>query len=181
MVNLRCGNTEYTTITTQKLPEFSIVIDTREQAPLSFPMTDIKVERGTLDTGDYGIKIGSDLAPVRVERKSIGDLFSSFSGDNYRREKEKIERAKEGNLRYIIAIESSCSEVRKGHRYYKQGQWHESQKDGLSQVRQIETISMRYGVEVRYCSGRDDMSFMVQEILMAYVRGYSKQPNGGRV
>lgn len=144
-------------------------------------MTDLKTERGTLETGDYAVKIDGELAPIRVERKGIGDLFASFSGDNYRREKEKIERARASNLRYILAIEGSCSDIRKGHQYRQGGQWHKVQKDGLSQVRQIETISMRYGVEVRYCSGRDDMSFMVQEILMAYVRGYSKQPNGGRV
>jgi len=156
-------------------------VDTREQAPLSFPMTDLKVERGTLETGDYAVKISDGLAPVRIERKSLSDLFSSFNGDNYRREKEKLERARNGGLRYIIAIESSCSEIRRGFRYYKSGAWHQVQKDGLSQVRQIETISMKYGVEIRYCAGRDDMAFMVQEILMAYVRNYSKQPNGGRV
>ena len=135
-----------------------------------FPMTELKVERDTLETGDYAVRIGENLAPVRIERKSISDLFSSFSGDNYRREKEKIERAKAENVRYILAIEGSCSQVRYGVSYYKGGQVHQVKKDGLSQVRQIETISMRYGVEIRYCSGRDDMAFMVQEILMAYVR-----------
>lgn len=143
-----------------------------------FPMTDLKVERGTLETGDYAVKISGELAPVRIERKSLSDLFSSFSGDNYRREKEKIERARAGCIRYIVAIESSCSEVRKGCSYYKGGQIHQVQKDGLSQIRQIETVSMRYGVEIRYCSGRDDMAFMVQEILMTYVRGWAKGDSG---
>lgn len=169
---------EYTTITTQKLPEFCFVIDTREQAELSFPMTDLKTERGTLETGDYSVRIAGELAPIRIERKSIGDLFSSFSGDNYRREKEKIERARAANLRYVLAIEGSCSDIRKGHQYYKQGSYHKVEKDGLSQVRQIETISMKYQVEIRYCSGRDDMAFMVQEILMSYVRHWAKGDSG---
>lgn len=141
-------------------------------------MTDLKTERGTLDTGDYAVRIEGQLSPIRIERKSVADLFSSFSGDNYRREKDKIQRAKESSLRYVIAIEGSCSDVRKGCRYYKAGEWHQVEKDGLSQIRQIETISMKYGVEIRYCSGRDDMAFMVQEILMAYVRGYSKGSSG---
>ena len=141
-------------------------------------MTDLKTERGTLETGDYGVRIEGVLAPVRVERKSIADLFSSFSGDNYRREREKIDRAKVLALRYILAIEGSCSDVRKGHRYYRAGEWHQVDKDGLSQVRQIETISMKYGVEIRYCSGRDDMAFMVQEILMSYVRHWAKGDSG---
>lgn len=138
-------------------------------------MTDLKTEVACLETGDYGVRIEGVLAPVRVERKSIGDLFASFSGDNYRREKEKIDRAKVLALRYILAIEGSCSDVRKGHKYRQGGQWHQVQKDGLSQVRQIETISMRYNVEIRYCSGREDMAFMVQEILMSYVRDWAKQ------
>jgi ERCC4-type nuclease len=137
-------------------------------------MTDIKTERSTLDTGDYSIRICGEIAPIRIERKGVGDLFGSFSGDNYQREKDKIARAKEKSLRYILAIEASCSEIRKGHQYRQGGVWHQVQKDGLSQVRQIETISMKYGVEIRYCSGREDMAFMVQEILMAYVRNYSK-------
>lgn len=141
-------------------------------------MTDLKTEKYALETGDYSIRIAGELAPIRIERKGVGDLFSSFSGDNYRREKEKIERAKEGNLRYILAIESSCSELRKGYSYTKRGVTYQSQKDGISQIRQIETISMKYGVEIRYCSGRDDMAFMVQEILMSYVRHWAKGDSG---
>lgn len=135
-------------------------------------MTDLKLERYGLETGDYSIRIAGELAPVRIERKSIGDLFSSFSGDNYRREKEKIERAKASNLRYILAIEASCSQVRKGHNYTKQGIQHLCQKDGLSQVKQLETISLKYGITVWYCNGREDMAMRVQECLLSYVRNW---------
>ena len=37
---------------------------------------------------------------------------------------------------------------------------------------------MKYGVEIRYCNGRDDMAFMVQEILMSYVRHWAKGDSG---
>lgn len=161
-----------------KLPDYAIVIDTREQDKLVFTNTSITTVSECLDTGDYAIKIGSILAPVRIERKSVADLFSSFSGDSYLNEKAKIQRARDGGLRYILAIEASCSELRKGHQYFKRGEWHKVEKDGLSQIRQIETISMRYQVELRYCNGRDDMAFMVQEILLAYVRNYAKQVGG---
>lgn len=133
-------------------------------------MEGLVTERGTLDTGDYAVKISGRLAPIVVERKSIADLFGSYSGDAYRREKEKIERARVLGYRFILAVEGSCSEVRKGHRYFRAGEWHQVEKDGLSQIRQIETVSMRYGIEIRYCSGREDMAFMVQELLMTYVR-----------
>lgn len=170
MGNLCVVTEDYPISKSKSQVQFTFIVDTREQSPLVFPMKDVKIERVALETGDYAVRIGAEIAPVRVERKSINDLFSSFSGDNYRREKEKIQRAKEGNVRYVLAIEGSCSDVRRGASYFRGGHMHQVQKDGLSQVRQIETISMRYGVEVRYCSGRDDMAFMVQEILMAYVR-----------
>jgi ERCC4-type nuclease len=158
--------------------DFQIVIDTREQSPLVFPSREVKTIKEALSEGDYGIKIQGTLQPIRIERKSIPDLFNSFRGENYRRERNKITRAQEDGLRYIIVIEGSCSAVRKGHRYYKAGKWHETKKDGLTQVRQLERISQKYEVEVRYCSDRDDMAFMCQEILLNYVRHYDDKKVG---
>jgi len=147
-----------------------IVIDSREQHPLEFPSREIKTTVEALDVGDYAIKINGKLANIRIERKSISDLFSSFSGINYSRERGKIHRAKSIGARYIIAIEGSCSDCRKGYRYYQGGQWHESGKDGLTQVRQLMTISQKYGVEVWYCADRTDMAFRIQEYLMTPAR-----------
>ena len=151
-------------------PNFQIVIDTKEQLPLEFPSREVTTVVEGLDTGDYAIRIQGKLADIRIERKSISDLFSAFSGDNYRREREKIERSRHIGARYIIAIEGSCSTVRKGFRYYAKGQWHVSGKDGLTQVRQLMRISQKYGVEVHYCGGRTDMAFWCQEMLLTYWR-----------
>lgn len=110
-----------------------------------------------------------------VERKGKSDCFSSFSGDNYRREKEKIERAKELGWRYILVVEATASEIRKGCQYYRGGQWHQVQKDGLSQLRQLLTISERYKIELSLCNGKEDAAMFTQELLYSYVRNYQKE------
>jgi len=127
--------------------------------------------REALDTGDYAIRVDGVLAPVRIERKGLGEIFTSFCGDNYRREREKIARAKDLKLKYLIAIEGTISDVRKGHRYYKQDTWHESQRDPLSLIRMLMTISQKHNVEIHYCNGKDEMGFFVQEYLMTHTRG----------
>ena len=53
-----------------------IVIDTREQRPWSFP-PDIKVEYGTLKTGDYALK--GDESGFAIERKSGDDFIGTIS------------------------------------------------------------------------------------------------------
>jgi len=162
-----------------KLPNFQLIIDSDEKLPLEFPSREITTVREKLDTGDYAIRINGKLEPIRIERKSIADLFTSFSGDAYRREKEKINRARSLHVRYVLAIEGNCSEIRKGHRYFKEGTWHTSGKDGLTQVRQLMRISQKYNVEVWYCQDRADMAFRIQEYLMTQVRHYTPlRPSG---
>lgn len=147
-----------------------IIQDTREQDPLIFMSNDVEVVKETLETGDYAVRFNGEVAPIRIERKSIADLFTSFNGDNYDRERDKILRAKELGLKYILAIEGSASEVRKGHSYRKDGEIHDVKKTGLSQVRQLMTIAHKYGVEVWFTDGRRDMAFRIIEYFMAYDR-----------
>ena len=143
-----------------------LLIDTREQNPLEFVVTNgVEVITQTLPVGDYGA-VGQ---MVVVERKSIADLFGSFS-KNYDAEKAKIMKAKELGLKYILAIEASATEIRKGHQYWKDGQMQESAKSGISQVKQLMTISRKYDVEVWFCSSRQDMAFRIMEYLMAWER-----------
>lgn len=149
-----------------------IIIDKQEKTPLVFPSREVTIAHESLDTGDYAIRTAPNkpLSPIRIERKSIADLFSSFTGDNYRRERNKITRAKDAGLRYIIAIEGTVSTIRKGYSYTKGGRRHTSGKDGLSQVRQLMRIAQKYNIEIVYCDGRDDMAFFVQECLLTYWR-----------
>ena len=146
-----------------------IVIDTREILPLKFT-SDIECITRTLEVGDYGALIDGVLAPIRIERKSVADLFTSFQGENYERERAKIDKAASLNLRYILAIEASAIEVRKGHSYSKDGEVHESKKSGISQVRQLMTIAHKYGVEIWFCQGRYEMAFRISEYFAGFER-----------
>ena len=63
--------------TTSKAPAFTIIEDTREQTPLTFP-EGIAVERDTLSTGDYSIRGYENC--FAIERKSITDFAGTMMG-----------------------------------------------------------------------------------------------------
>lgn len=120
--------------------------------------------------GDYTARHKSgEMDKTVIERKSVADLFHSFTHE-YENEKTKIMRAKEMGLAYVLAVESSAIEVRKGHTYKRDGEIHEVKKDGLTQVRQIMTIQRKYGIEVWWCSSRTEMAFRIQEYFLAHER-----------
>lgn len=87
-----------------------LVIDTREQDPLSFRSTEnYTITSEKLDFGDYGLIINDELKYV-FERKNPGDLFGTLtSGHN--RFKEEVERAKQANIPFIIIVEESYHNV----------------------------------------------------------------------
>ncbi len=66
----------------------TIIIDTREQAPLSFLR--LPSLRGTLTSGDYSVQGLEDL--FGIERKSIADLVSCCVGDNRDRFERELHR-----------------------------------------------------------------------------------------
>ena len=106
------------------------------------------------------------MMPVVWERKSIGDLFNSFSA-GYENEKKKIGKAKELGLKYILGIEATVFEVREGHHYQKDGETRWSKKDGLAQVRQLITMYVKDYFDVWFFSSRKEMAFTIQEYFLA--------------
>lgn len=150
-----------------------LIIDTREKeknGALSFvDVEGVELVREYLPVGDYTASHNGILDKTVIERKSISDLFGSFSS-NYPAERAKIIRAKERGLDYIIAIEGSCFDVRQGHEYFKDGEVRTSKKDGMSQIRQLMTIQRKYGVGVWFCNSRREMAFMIQEFFLAQER-----------
>lgn len=143
-----------------------LLVDIQEKNPLEFVITDgVEIVTQSLPVGDYQAE-GQDCV---VERKSVADLFSSFSS-GYEQERNKIIRAQTRNLKYILAIEASATEIRKGHSYWKNGELVEAPKSGISQIKQLMTISRKYGVEVWFCDGRRDMAFRIMEYFLAAER-----------
>lgn len=84
------------------------IIDTREQLPLD--LAPLRVERGTLDTGDYSL-LGCEHV-VRVERKSLDDLLGCVG-----RERERFEREVNRLLAYpvrVLVVEATWAEIELG-------------------------------------------------------------------
>jgi len=99
-------HTEGATMKAELTPSDLVAIcDTREQSPLD--LTPLRVERGTLDTGDYTAR-GLE-AVVRVERKSLPDLVTCCG-----RERERFEREVARLLAYpvrVLVVESSWEQI----------------------------------------------------------------------
>jgi hypothetical protein len=74
-----------------------IVVDTREQQPLKFK--DLNVICSKLECGDYAKSVDSKVV---VERKSLGDFYSTLS-NGFERFKREIERAAEAGT-YIVVV-----------------------------------------------------------------------------
>ena len=151
-----------------------LITDTREQDELIFVQTHgVSVVRRTLEVGDYGaihVVEGRELQDSTViERKSVADLFSSYTND-YDREKAKIKRAMELRLKFVLAIEASASEIRWGHTYWDGTEQKEAKKSGISMIRQLMSVSRQYGVDVWFCESRYDMAFRIQEYFLAWER-----------
>lgn len=151
-----------------------LVSDTREQNPLHF-LTCVHVEYvvDTLSVGDYSASfvIGGRTveSSTIVERKSIGDLFGSYTS-GYERERAKFLRCKELGKRFVLAVEGTASDILKGHTYTKGGVEHQSKKDGMTMLKQIMSCANKYQILPWFCESRAIMALMIQEYFLAEER-----------
>lgn len=150
-----------------------IIIDSREQAMLRFDkfssVTETVIE--ALPVGDYHVEfVGGARPPVIFERKSLADLYNTFTG-GYARFKREMLAAQRQNWRLILLIEASMTEVYNGHRY--------SQMSGNSCIQKAFTIWMRYGLQPVFCQDRDEAAAYVVETFEAIGRNW--QATGGKM
>lgn len=87
----------------------TIVVDTREQAPLKF--TQLASTVGTLQSGDYSFTGGTDL--FAIERKSIQDLVSCCCGSNRERFERELHRLRGFRFARLLIVGHE-SEIRTG-------------------------------------------------------------------
>lgn len=162
-----------------------ILTDSREQNSLEFnDCKGVEFKRVCLPVGDYTATYNIDgkerQSDTVFERKSVGDMWNSFTGENYERERDKMMRYKDcGFDKYILAIEASAFEIRMGHSYRAGGEEHVSKKDGLSMLRQLLTCMRKYGIWVWLFNGRKEMAFMIQEYFLSEEKYLIKTENGG--
>jgi ERCC4-type nuclease len=156
-----------------------LIIDSREQAPLTFsPCVGVEYEVSALGVGDYSasytIEGKEGESHAVVERKSLGDLFSSYTS-GYERERAKFLRCKDLGKCFILAIEGTASDILRGHTYTKGGVEHRSKKDGMTMFRQIMSCANKYGIIPWFCESRAVMALMIQEYFLAEERMLRKK------
>ena len=128
-----------------------------------------------LNVGDYACEFEDGYeVPVYFDRKSVPDLFGTI-GKGYERFKKEIMRAINSNVRLYIIIEGSQTKVLKGpsqatkkiivagKKKYVPLTAKEKLKRGVSTVKTLNTLWLRYGVVPIYCVNREDMSRYIYE------------------
>ncbi len=127
-----------------------ILVDSREQAPLSFGCD---WERRGLKVGDYAALFSPEYQyPLVFERKSVGDLFSSLTF-GYDRFKRMFLRAEKMGVKVIIAIEGTKEKVLRGYPH--------SARDPESVIKQLETIKRKYDVDHMFFPSRISMAHFI--------------------
>lgn len=144
-----------------------MVQDSREQLELDFSGIEgvEKVEKVCLAYGDYTAIVHGKPVPLIFERKGLGDLFGTM-GKGYERFKREMERAKEQNVKLVLIIEGSYSDVWNGYE--------RSQIEGPSMMKKLATLYTRYDLEYIFCESRRVMARRITDTFSAIERGYSK-------
>lgn len=96
--------------------EHRILIDTREQLPLYF--NGVKTKTETLNFGDYKLSDDTFSQKIVIERKALGDFYSTLSG-HYARFAAEIYRAEEAGFYMVVLVEGSFESVYEFSRYLK--------------------------------------------------------------
>jgi ERCC4-type nuclease len=150
-----------------------IIQDSREQNFLDFSGIEgvEKVEVSGLAYGDYAGIIHGKLCPIIWERKSFSDLWGTMSTtDGHRLHKIKILKAQKDNVKLILIIEGTYSEVWSG--------FERSAYDGASMLKKLATLYVKYDHEYVFCESRRVMARRIADTFLAIERGFSLQTVG---
>lgn len=120
----------------------SLVVDTREQAPLLF--TRLPSVRGTLPTGDYSVAGCEEL--FAVERKSIPDLVASVTGERERFERE-LHRLRGYRFKRLLIV-GTRADI-EAHRY-------RSNASPKAVLASLSAFEVRYDLPVVWCPTPQD-------------------------
>lgn len=140
--------------------------DSREQSPLRFDrfasVTGVRVE--ALPVGDYHCEyINGTRPPVLFERKSLPDLYGTFTG-GYPRFAREIETAARQGWKLVLLIEGTMEEVYHGHPY--------SALSGSSCVQKAFSLWVRRGLQPVFVSSREEASAFIVETYEAIGRNW---------
>lgn len=144
-----------------------LVQDTREQTPLDFK--DIegieKIEEVGLPYGDYTAICHGCPVPIVFERKGFGDLWGTMTS-GHDRFKRELQRAKDDNVKLILIIEGSYTDVWNG--------FERSKVDGQTMLKKLATMYVKYDLEYIFCESRRVMARRIVDTFLAVERNFSK-------
>lgn len=144
-----------------------ITQDTREQAPLDFSNIEgvEKVETMGLAYGDYTAIVHGKSVPLVFERKGFGDLWGTMTS-GYDRFKREMERAKSDNIKLVLIIEGTYSDVWNG--------FDRSKYSGESMLKKLAMLYCRYDLEYIFTESRRVMSRRIADTFLAIERNYDR-------
>ncbi|MCQ9207649.1 MAG: hypothetical protein NG740_07205 [Omnitrophica bacterium] len=139
-----------------------LIIDSREQKPLAFYKSSVRVVTKKLDYGDYRMKfLDGKLADTVFERKTIPDLFGTMT-KNHERFKKEMKKAHSDGVLMILIVEGSLSKVAKGIKH--------SKIQGISIIRTVFSLWVRYGVIPAFVENRFEAAEFIIQYFMAEYR-----------
>jgi DNA excision repair protein ERCC-4 len=126
-----------------------IIVDTREQEPLSFPL--LQSRPGTLIAGDYSVAGLEEL--FAVERKSIADLVSCCMGDNRDRFERSLCRLRGYRFKRFLIV-GSRGEIEIQH--------YHSRISPKSVLGSLNAWEARYDVPVIFCPTPEESGRLIE-------------------
>lgn len=134
----------------------TILIDTREQEPLSFDPVRVAVQRRALPAGDYSLAGFEGL--VAVERKSANDFVSTVvrARERFNRELAKLQACEAA----CIVVEASLGDIFAGK--YRGGA-HPASVFGAAI-----SIIVDFNIPVYFCTDRQIACRFVQDFLIRF-------------
>jgi hypothetical protein len=121
-----------------------------------------------LSYGDYSGIVHGKPTPILFCRKSLPDLWGTFSTtDGHRRFKNEIARAKNDGMKLVLMIEGSYIDIWNG--------FERSAFDGVSMLKKLAMLYVRYDLEYVFCETRRVMARRISDILLAIERNWKRE------
>lgn len=135
-----------------------ILVDSREQHPLTFPNLPVTTERVTLSCGDYSLPGWEDR--VCLERKgSLDELVGNLCQDRERFEKE-LARSRNMEL-FAVVVEGSYVDLI-GGRY-------RSQMKAKAVIASLAAFTIRYKVPFYFVESRQGAEMLIYSLLSKFL------------
>ena len=143
----------------------TILVDSREQKPFNFEHEryDVKIQPGTLITGDYSLRGLEDK--VAVERKSLPDLVQCLGRERSRFEKELLRG--QALDAFAVVVEGSWSDLANGN--------FRSQINPHAACQSVLAFMARYRTAFLFAGSRAAAEYVAWGFLRQYLEGARKR------